>query len=200
MRIRLRHAGLLLTGCALLTISGCSSGEITPGYGSPRGAVQGYIHAFDTGSLSNGSLCKWVAPADQAACRSALQQAGSEITLTVTSNTLAVKSQTISGDRALVSITGQVCAEGEGCKENMDPNSGMPGTTGSFGSAYNFAITRATDSLSPLPCTLIGGSWYISLNPFGDSETSSATDSSATTTPDTSPATTTPGTSPPTTS
>ena len=187
----MRKGGVIFVASVMAVIAGCSSGggtlsgngggSVSPGHGSPKAAVQGFITDLE---LGNGSTawCDYIDPPDQQDC----QQGAAAANITI-SGTFALGNQVIDGTEALVAITGNVCAHSEedsttttACDSNNDPNKGLPPGAGTFSAAY--ATASGSNGTTTAACIEINGSWYINIS--GDSGTS------PTTTPTTVPATT----------
>ncbi len=203
----MRKGGVILVVSAMIVIAGCSGGggtlsgngggSVSPGHGSPKAAVEGFITDLE---LGNGSTawCDYIDPADQQDC----QEGAAEANITVT-GTFAVGNQVIDGTEALVAITGDVCAHSEedstttiSCSSNNDPNKGLPPGAGTFSEAY--ATASGSNGTTTAPCIEIEGSWYINISGQGSTPTTSPT-TTPTSTPTTVPSTsqtTTPTTTP----
>lgn len=198
----MRRGGFVLVISALAVIAGCSSGggslsgsgggsgSVSPGHGSPKAAVEGFITDLE---LGNGSTawCDYLAPPDQSEC----QEGAAEAHISITGS-FALGNQVIDGSQALVAITGDVCAHDDidsttsiACSSNSDPNKGLPSSTDTFSDAY--AAATNSNGTATAPCEEISGSWYINIPGLSGTSTS-------TTTPNGTP-TTTPGTTPTTT-
>ena len=195
----MRKGGFGLVIAILAVTAGCSSGggtlpggngggSVSPGHGSPKDAVDGFITDLE---LGNGSTawCNYLIPADQSEC----QEGAAEADISVT-GTFTVGNQVIDGTQALVAITGNVCAHDDidsttsiSCSSNSDPNKGLPPSAGSFSEAYDAATN--SNGTATAPCEEISGSWYINIPGLSGSSTT------PTTTPTTSP-TTVPTTTP----
>ncbi len=84
------------------------------------------------------------------------------------SGSLKAANYQVSGNEALVSVTGQACGvisssgNGNKCSNNGNPNYGLPTGGTTFGRAW----TNVTSSSSPIfivPCEKINGTWYVYL-------------------------------------
>jgi len=106
-----------------------------------------------------GRFCAVVLPSQQAACNSA---ALANAFATVRVSNVAIHRTAISGDRALVSITGKLCLAGR-CQAATDPNSGMPSATVSFERAWRIAASPQGGTTAGSPFERINGRWYLVL-------------------------------------
>ena len=192
-----RKGGLVLFVSILAVCAGCSSGgngtlsgggTISPGHGSPEAAVDGILTALKSGSTT--AWCAYFNPSDKSEC----DQDSSALALNITGN-YSIKNQVIQGSQALVAITGNLCFHGNAtgttllqCANNSNASTGMPPGAGSFSQAYAATANASSDTLSPVPCIEVDGSWYVNFNILSGTTPS--------TTPSTSPATTTPSTTP----
>ena len=134
------------------------NGLLTPGYGSPADAVDGFYQSELAGNWA--AVCSYVTPSAQTLC---LAGTSGQAAATGTAN---VGTMVIGPDNteALVSVTGNICAPSSPCAPNSDPGTGMPNGPSEFASDYAAAVANTTGSatvLSPMPCTLIGGKWYV---------------------------------------
>ena len=125
---------------------------ITPGNDTPENAVDGLSQAELAGNWTQA--CSYLAPSSQSACEQDASQ------LPVFTGSVTVVGDVISGEEALVEVTGSMCASGS-CTSNSDPSAGMPGSGESFTEAYDQAVNNSTNSFSPVPCIEENGEWYI---------------------------------------
>jgi hypothetical protein len=202
----MRKGGTALAIMALLTAAGCSSGGglsgggagVSPGHGSPRAAVDGFL----TDLQSSGTLwCDYVDPTDQQDCRAG----AAEVQLHIT-GTFVIGKQVVQGNEALVAVTGDLCVhEGTGsatttsCSSNTDASAGLPPQAGSFSEAY--AAATSTSGATTAPCIEVDALWYVNISNIGGSSTPATTTptTTATTIPTTTPTTSTPASTTPTT-
>jgi hypothetical protein len=139
-----------------------TAGSSTAGSATPSDAVTGLI----AGLLANSAhqACQYVLPSQQSACEAGTDPAFLQIT--GYSGSATVVGQTVSGDEALVEVTGSLCVTKSGnsagpqCAGNNSGSTGMPTGTTTFADAYTAALT--TPNLSPFPCQLVDGKWYVS--------------------------------------
>jgi MFS family permease len=121
------------------------------GHGSPQAAVKGFIG----NALQNNwaGACNYEIPSGQSACSSdaPAQQSGY----------LAVGDGIISGQQALVPVSGTVCKYGD-C-ETVSGN-GIPAGT-SFQAAYLQATNLVNQVPNLVACEEVGGKWYVEI-PF----------------------------------
>lgn len=133
-----------------------SASVITPGHSTPQDAEEGLIK----GELADNwvQACSYIVPSSQSACASAAQ--GNELpTLT---GKATVDSAVISGNEALVVVTGSMCSSTTGCASNSVGSTGMPDTYITFTQAYDQVLENTSDtSLSPVPCIEENGLWYV---------------------------------------
>ena len=102
--------------------------------------------------------CNYTVPDVQAQCAQAAAQGGFSFT-----GTYKIVNQLISGNEALVFITGSICdSNGGGCTSNSDPSAGAPDSPADFETAYQQAL-NANDAFSPVPCLQVNGLWYVNL-------------------------------------
>ena len=125
---------------------------------SPTATVNGFIQAI----LSNNgtAVCSYFEPAEQSSC-----DANSSAFKGASGNGQAVN-QVIQGNKALVAVTGQLCAPfissgGSDCSSNSDPSTGMPGNGVSFDQAYAAAVSSSNNGVSPVPLIEVSGKWYV---------------------------------------
>ena len=145
-------------------LAGCGGGgsvSVRPGHASPGAAVVGFLLAV--GRHDAKAACSYVVPSQAAGCVQGLA-AGSPITVT----NLAVGSTEIRGPRALVSITGKLCVTAAGvaqCRSNSNPSAGQPSATTSAAFDHAYAQNHTTTGTpAALPCSDVGGRWYVNLD------------------------------------
>jgi hypothetical protein len=94
----------------------------------------------------------------------AFQQPGvcpSDMTGNTVKGSYQIVNQIISGNAALVFVTGSVCyGDGGGCLGNSDPTAGAPRSPADFSSAFGQAANDG-NTFSPIPCYLVNGQWYV---------------------------------------
>ncbi len=145
-------------------LSGNGEGSVSPGRGSPEAAVDGILTALMTGHTT--AWCAYFNPSDASECRRDSNQVELDVT-----GSYSIKGQVVDGAQALVSLTGDLCFHGNAtgttisqCAINSSPATGMPPGAGSFSQAYAATADAASDSLSPVPCIEVRGSWYVNFN------------------------------------
>jgi hypothetical protein len=142
------------------TSSSATQGTGESSRDTPQDAVNGLIRAERSGNFS--LECSYLAPSSQSTCITGFSQAPQSVpTLTGTATVVGV---VISGDEALVEVTGNACTTGNGCQSNSDPSEGMPTGSTTFAQAYNNASNppaNGNNPMSPVPCELINKSWYV---------------------------------------
>lgn len=203
----MRKGGFVLVISILAVTAGCSSGggtpsgngggSVSPGHGSPKAAVEGFI--TDLESVNGGTAwCDYIQRAVQICNNPAM----AHITLT---GIFALGNQVIQGTQALVAMTGDVCghnlqaATTPECINNSDPNKGLPPGAGTFSEAYAAASNLNAGATATAPCTEVNGRWYVDLPGLSTTSPTTTPTTVPTTTPTTtpSPATTTPTTAVP---
>ena len=136
------------------------NGLLTPGNQSPADAVDGFYQSELAGDWA--AVCSYVTPSAQTLCLAGTSGQGSA-TGTVNVGTMVIGPSPDSNE-ALVSVTGNLCAPSSPCVSNSDPATGMPLGLSEFAADYQAAVANTTGSttvLSPMPCSLIGGKWYV---------------------------------------
>jgi hypothetical protein len=130
--------------------------QATPGYGSPQDAVDGFYQSELAGDWA--AVCSYVTPSAQALCLAGTSGQGAA------TGHVTVGNAVISGNEALVAVTGSICAPSTPCVANSDPSLGMPPSPSQFAVYYQRAVANSTTSttvISPIPCSDIGGKWYV---------------------------------------
>jgi hypothetical protein len=141
------------------TSSPAMQGTVEASHDTPQDAVAGLLHAELSGNFP--LACSYIDPSSQSTCLTEYSQAQSVPTFTGSGTVVGA---VISGDKALVEITGNVCTTGNGCQGNSDPSEGMPTGSTTFAQAYNNVFNlpaNANSTMSPVPCELINKSWYV---------------------------------------
>jgi hypothetical protein len=132
---------------------------VSPGNQSPTDAVDGFYQSELAGDWA--AVCSYVTPSAQSLC---LAGTSGQAAATGTAN-VGTMDLSASGNEALVSVTGSVCAPSSPCVSNSDALLGMPSSPSQFAADYQAAVASTTSdsstSLSPLPCSRIGGKWYV---------------------------------------
>lgn len=100
--------------------------------------------------------CALVVPSGQAQCNSQFAPLLAQATF----SNPAFHQTVVRGDRALVSITGQLCIAGH-CQGATDPDSGMPSATLTFDQAWALTKTPSTLATAASPCQQVNGKWYV---------------------------------------
>lgn len=153
-----------LAGCGGATSglrprSDAAAPSVTPGFSTPQDAVDGMYQDALAGDYS--AACSYLVPAEQSQCLSGLSVLGSQPAST---GNFTIRTAAIQGSEALVSVTGNMCAPLSPCVGNTNPSLGMPASPAQFQSSYQAAVatfTSSTVTFSPVPCTQIGGKWYV---------------------------------------
>jgi hypothetical protein len=135
---------------APVAIQSSGPGAVAPGHGTPQEAADGLIQAELAGNLP--LACTYFVPAQQASCRG--------LQMSLPKGNVSVDGAIVSGDLALVEITGHVCTTGNGCQTNTNPSLGLPKGSETFEQAYDKAL--ASGNFSPVPCQKVNGKWYVS--------------------------------------
>jgi hypothetical protein len=129
---------------------------ISPGDDTPEDAVDGLLQAELAGNWTQA--CSYLVPTSQSACNQDASQ------LPTFTGSAAVVGSVVSGDEALVEVTGSLCANGS-CETNSDPQTGMPTSQGTFAQAYDQVSNNSNSTLSPVPCIEENGLWYVNDTP-----------------------------------
>jgi len=152
-------ASTVSTGSAVSTGSTGSTGQpgqasrsASPGHNTPQQAAAGVIHAELSGHWSQ--VCNYLSPSQRSSCVSLKLASSSTM-----KGEINVVGAVISGDLALVKVTGRICITRNGCFSNADPSAGMPTLSETFKQAYDHALNAG--GLSPVPCIKINGKWYV---------------------------------------
>ena len=134
------------------------SGTPTAGFDTPQATVAGFFGGDLSGDWTG--VCSHVLPSEQAIC-----QAGTSGNTGSASGSFTIVRTVVHGTEALVAVTGKICAPGSACASNTDPSAGMPSSAAGFQASYNAAVAAAASGtevvISPVPCTQIGGKWYV---------------------------------------
>lgn len=146
-------------------LAGCSGGSasststnggthaVAPGHDTPQDAADGLIQAELSGNQQQA--CTYFVPSAQSSCRGQQPQ--------LPKGTAAVKGVVMSGDQALVEVTGHICVQTNECQTSTDPTVGMPKGTVTFTQAYQNALNGVT--FTPVPCIKVNGQWYVNNSP-----------------------------------
>lgn len=124
---------------------------VTPGHGSPAGAVAGFLDAAALGQV--GVLCSYVAPQQQAACPAAFNQ----VTIGPQGAPVRLGMTYTLGNQALVVPLGTICTSGV-CSANDNPRLGLPADDAGFGAAF---LAATTTDIMTQPCEEVAGQWYV---------------------------------------
>lgn len=135
-------------------------GSASPGNDSPNGVMIGVITAISTGHLTD--FCKFEQPTLQSDCNAGMSQvtAAQVKDQLPTFNNVKLGYTAIDGDKALIGLTGTICAKGKTqCFSNSDPaklfKSGKP-----FSELWTEAVKAAPNVYSLSPAIKINGKWY----------------------------------------
>ena len=134
-----------------------TSASITPGHATPEEAVDGFFQARFQGNET--LACSYASLASRANCNSQNSQEPA-----ITGN-IAFNGADVSGNFALVELTGHLCYPGRACESNTNPLLNMPASPASFQQVYLALVQSTTYTFSPYPCIRVGGMWYINLGP-----------------------------------
>ena len=145
-------AGTSGTGTSGTGTSGASqgAGASAAGHDTPQAAVSGFSQAELAGNWAQ--VCSFWMPSQQATCRSTKLAH-------VPTGKVTVGNAVISGDLALVGVTGKVCLSKNQCQGNTNPSAGMPTGSVSFQQAYSADLNG--NAFSPVPCIRVDGKWYL---------------------------------------
>ena len=138
-----------------------TSGNASPGDGSPGGSLLGALASAKAGDFAK--FCSYIPPSQQAGCNSTLSgvPAASLKTAMPTYKNLVVTYTAIDGNEALVGVTGTICDPNQtpSCISNSDPaaffDSGKP-----FPTLWSESIANSS-SYTPVPMTKVNGKWYV---------------------------------------
>jgi hypothetical protein len=131
---------------------------VSPGNESPADAVDGFYQSELAGDWA--AVCSYVTPSAQTLC---LSGTSGQPAATGTAN-VGTMVLSADGNEALVSVTGSLCAPSSPCVSNSDASLGMPPSPSQFPADYQAAVANSTSSstvLSPMPCSQIGGKWFV---------------------------------------
>lgn len=133
----------------------------SPGHGSPGSVIAGLIATLP--SKNHGDQCAYMPPDDQAPCRSQVSQ-GPASQRPYDTN-FALGYVVISGDKAVVGMTGKFCSPGQSpeCFTNDNP-AAIFSNAKSFAALWANAI-KPSKVYSLNPCIEIGGKWYLYIHP-----------------------------------
>lgn len=143
--------GVVVTAAVMVMgagVTGCSSSTSN----GPEQVAAKYVAAYSKNDLK--TACQYVDPAYRAKCTSAAGLG------TFSGQNLKVHKTVISGDRALVSVTGTICVNGS-CQSATDPQSGMPNQSVSFDQAWNRAVSSSSNNAAASAMKRVSGKWYI---------------------------------------
>lgn len=138
-----------------------TSGNASPGDGSPGGSLLGALTSAEAGDFTK--FCSYLPPSQQNDCNSTLSgvPAASLKTAMPTYKNVVVTYTAIDGNEALVGVTGTICDPNQtpSCISNSDPaaffDSGKP-----FPTLWSESIANSS-SYTPAPMTKVNGKWYI---------------------------------------
>jgi len=97
-------------------------------------------------------MCSYLAPSQRSLC-SGLKSS------TIPTGKITVDGAVISGNLALVKVTGKACFGGNGCQRNSNPSLGLPTGSETFKQAYDKQLRD--NGFSPVPCIKVNGKWYV---------------------------------------
>jgi hypothetical protein len=138
-----------------------TSGNASPGDGSPGGSLLGALTSAEAGDFAK--FCSYLPPSQQNDCNSAYSglPAASLKTAMPTYKNVVVTYTAVDGNEALVGVTGTICDPNQtpSCISNGDPaaffDSGKP-----FPTLWSESIANSS-SYTPAPMTKVNGKWYI---------------------------------------
>jgi hypothetical protein len=133
-----------------------------PAEGSPPAVMTAYVRALDARNFT--AACGYVAPADQAACKSEAADAGGQLAMPpgAVYDGFGLGYTLIAGARALVGATGQLCVltQAHNCVSNSNPAAVLDSGK-SFAALWRQALSAPANTYSPVPCVRINGTWYL---------------------------------------
>ena len=135
--------------------TGVAIANVAPGHGSPAGANAGFLNASINGDFD--TACSYALPSEQPNCKTVLPNGQNT---TVQNGPLTLGNVFTSGNQALVTLLGTICAPGVGCVTNTNPSAGLPANTAGFPAAYQNALSNFNLTQ---PCEQAGGQWYVDL-------------------------------------
>lgn len=142
---------------SISTPSAAPSSTATPGYATPQDAVAGFYQGELAGNWA--AVCSYVVPSAQSLCLAGTSGQGAA------TGSITVDRAVIQGTEALVGVTGSICAPSTPCAANTDPSLGMPSSASEFQALYQAAVASGSSgggtNMSPMPCTQVGGKWYV---------------------------------------
>lgn len=140
---------------ATIGLTGCG-GSSQPG---PQEVAKTYVSALEDHNFQKA--CDQVESSQRNQCTAAFEQISSFST-----KDMKVGKAVTEGDRALVSVTGKICAEvtaSKQCSGATDPAAGMPDSSTSFDKAFATATSGSSDALAASPMIRSKGKWYVQL-------------------------------------
>lgn len=128
---------------------------------SPGWVVNGFMKAV---LMNNGPVaCSYFPASEQSQCNTVATSFFSGA-----HGSAKVVSSFIDGKRALVSVTGTVCAPfisqsagASDCSSNSNANAGMPSNDSQFSHDFSLALSEGSNVLSPVPCIYVDGKWIL---------------------------------------
>ncbi|HEU5002190.1 MAG TPA: hypothetical protein VFW71_05350 [Actinomycetota bacterium] len=137
------------------TPTGVAIAKVAPSHATPAGANAGFLDASINGDFD--TACSYALPSEQANCQTVLPKGQNT---TVQNGPLTLGNVFTSGNQALVTLIGTICAPGVGCVTNTNPSTGLPANTAGFPAAYQDALSNFNLTQ---PCEQSGGQWYVDL-------------------------------------
>ncbi len=138
------------SGASTPAAAGQGAGTSVTGHDTPQAAVSGFSAAELAGNWAQ--VCTFWTPSQQAACQSTKLAH-------VPTGKITVGNAVVSGNLALVGVTGKVCLSKTQCQGNTNPSAGMPTGSVSFQQAYSADLSG--NAFSPVPCIKVDGKWYL---------------------------------------
>lgn len=135
----------------MVAVTGCSSNSNT----GPDAVAKRYMSAVTKGDLK--TACNYVQPDQKAKCLSLIGSG------TISGQDLKVHKVVVSGDRALVAVTGTICFSGQ-CVTASDPSSGMPSAGRNFDQAWSAAVSNTDSSNAASALERVSGRWYVMIS------------------------------------
>jgi hypothetical protein len=133
-----------------------------PAEGSPQAVMTAYVRAFDARDFT--AECGYVAPSDQAVCKSEAAGAGGQLAMPpgAVYDGFGLGYTLVAGARALVGATGQLCVvtQTRNCVSNSNPAAVLDSGK-SFATLWRQALNAPGNAYSPVPCVRINGTWYL---------------------------------------
>jgi hypothetical protein len=145
-----------------VTVTG--PGQVAPGHGSPGAALTGLVAALSAKDSATACGYTFVDPAAQCEPPSG-QGSRNQVPYGVS---FKIGYVAVSGTRALVGFTGEICSPGAvpECMTNTNP-AAVFSAGDTFAALWTQAVSPNSDtsSYTLMPCVEVGGEWYVGPGP-----------------------------------